>query len=291
MWWTMPEAGEQRAGDGKVRVLAVAGSLQQRQRTVLTLVPLHDVRPNPDQPRKIFDEEKLAELAASIKAHGLLQPIVVRRTSQGFEIVAGERRFRAAQLAGIDRLPALVKEVEAPLELALIENLQREDLSPLEEAQALAALIERHGYSHRAVADLLGKSRPYVSNTLALVRLPEVVKADLEREGRAVSRELLMGVARQESAEAAIALWRHLQLNLLSVRRFREERAGVRPERGVAREVISAARRLNRALGRLAATDLGVGEAQSLARTLRRTARAVQRQLTALGSLRQAARE
>ena len=109
MWWTMPEAGEQRAGDGKVRVLAVAGSLQQRQRTVLTLVPLHDVRPNPDQPRKIFDEEKLAELAASIKAHGLLQPIVVRRTSQGFEIVAGERRFRAAQLAGdVDALDELI---------------------------------------------------------------------------------------------------------------------------------------------------------------------------------------
>src|SRR5205823_652614 len=211
-----------------------AGSMQRRQRTVLTLVLLRDVHPNPDQPRKHFDEEKLGELAASIKAHGLLQPIVVRPTAAGLEIVAGERRFRAAQLAGLDRLPALVREVEDPLELALIENLQREDLSPLEEAEGLADLIARHGYSHREVAELLGKSRPYVSNILALTRLPEAVKADLQRDGGAVSRELLMGVARQEDPETALALWRRLQLGVLSVRRFREEKAGHRPERAAA---------------------------------------------------------
>src|SRR4029077_2364128 len=189
MWWSMPEAGEEHGGvvGAPVRQLAVAGSLQRRQRTVLTLVPLRDVRPNPDQPRKHFDQEKLDELAASIKTHGLLQPIVVRRVAEGFELLAGERRFRAAQTAGIDRLPALVREVDDPLEIALIENLQREDLGPLEEASALATLIERHGYSHREVAQLLGKSRPYVSNTLALNRLPETVKAELHREGPIVS--------------------------------------------------------------------------------------------------------
>jgi ParB family chromosome partitioning protein len=90
-------------------MLAVAGSLRRRQRTVLTLVPVGEVRPNPDQPRKHFDEEKLAELASSIKLHGLLQPIVVRRKDNEFELVAGERRLRAAQLAEIDRLPALVR--------------------------------------------------------------------------------------------------------------------------------------------------------------------------------------
>jgi ParB/RepB/Spo0J family partition protein len=279
MWWSMPEAGEQRTGAGTVRTLAVAGRLERRQRTVLTLVPLRDVRPNPDQPRKHFDEEKIAELAASIRTHGLLQPIVVRRTAEGFELLAGERRLRAAETAGMDRLPALVREVQDPLEIALIENLQREDLSPLEEAEALATLIERHGYSHREVGEVLGKSRPYVSNTLALTRLPGEVKADLHREGRAVSRELLLGVAREEDPEAALALWRRLQLDLLSVRRFRDEKAGKRPERAAVREFLAAARRLNRVLVRLLADEVPADEAPRVARMLRRTARLVQRQL------------
>src|SRR5213083_868310 len=242
MWWSMPEAGEQQGEGATVRRLAVAGSFQRRQRTMLTLVPLRDVHPNPEQPRKHFDDEKLGELAASIKAHGLLQPIVVRPTAAGLEVVAGERRFRAAQLAGIDRLPALVREVEDPLELALIENLQREDLAPL-------------GYSHREVAELLGKSRPYVSNILALTRLPEAVKTDLQRDGGLISRELLMGVARQEDPETALALWRRLQLGVLSVRRFREEKAGRRPERAAVAEVLAAGRRMNRALARLLADE------------------------------------
>ena len=282
MWWSMPEAGEQEAHAAPVRRLAVAGSLQRRQRTVLTFVQLRDVRPNPDQPRKHFDDDKLRELSESIKAHGLLQPIVVRRVENGFELLAGERRFRAAQLADLDRLPALVRDVDDPLEIALIENLQREDLSPLEEAEALATLIARHGYSHREVAEILGKSRPYVSNTLALIRLPEPVKVDLQREGSDVSRELLMGVAREEDPEAALALWRRLQLDLLSVRRFREERAGGRPERAAVSEVLNAARRLNRALARLLADEVPVGDAPRVARALRRSTRLIKRQLDAL---------
>jgi len=282
MWWSMPETGEQHGEAAPVRRLAVAGALQRRQRTVLTLVPVGDVRPNPDQPRKVFDQERLGELAASIRAHGLLQPIVVRRMAGGFELIAGERRLRAAGLAGIDALPALVREVDDPLELALIENLQREDLSPLEEAEALATLIERHGYSHREVADLLGKSRPYVSNTLALTRLPAPVKADLQRNGTTVSRELLMGVARQEDPEAALALWRRLQLDLLSVRRFREEQAGLRHERAAVGEVLGATRRLNRALARLLAGEIAPAEASRVSRALRRTSRMIARQLTAL---------
>jgi len=263
-------------------MLAVAGSLRRRQRTVLTLVPVSEVRPNPDQPRKHFDEEKLAELASSIKLHGLLQPIVVRRKDDGFELVAGERRLRAAQLAEIDRLPALVRELEDPLEIALIENLQREDLSPLEEAEALAQLIERHGYSHREVADILGKSRPYVSNTLALTRLPGSVKNDIHHDGSAVSRELLMAVARQEDPEASMILWRRLQLGLLSVRRFREEQAGERQERAPLLEVLSAARRLNRALARVLGEQLEAPDARRLGRALRRTERLIKRQLTAV---------
>jgi len=202
--------------------------------------------------------------------------------ADGFELIAGERRLRAAQLAEIDRLPALVREVEDPLELALIENLQREDLSALEEAEGLAALIARHGYSHREVADLLGKSRPYVSNTLALTRLPGAVKDDLQRDGTSISREILMGVARQEDPEAALALWRRLQVGLLSVRRFREEKLGPRPERPAVAEVLAAARRLNRALARLLAEEPSAPDAPRLARALRRTSRLIKRQLDAI---------
>src|SRR5438552_1361061 len=110
MWWSMTEAGEHQGEPTAVRRLAVAGSVQRKQRTVLTLVPLCDVRPNPDQPRKHFDAEKLAELSASIKAYGLLQPIIVRRVPDGYELLAGERRFRAAEAAGIERLPALLRD-------------------------------------------------------------------------------------------------------------------------------------------------------------------------------------
>jgi len=284
MWWSMPET-DARAGSGGVRRLALAGTIERQQRTVLTSVTLVDVQPNPDQPRKHFAPEKLAELAESIKTRGLLQPIIVRRVETGYQLLAGERRFRAAQLAGLDKLPALIRTTDDPLEVALIENLQREDLSPLEEAEGLALLIDRHGYSHREVAELLGKSRPYVSNTLALTRLPEAVKADLRRDGPAVSRELLMGVARQEDPDAALALWRRLQLDLLSVRRFRAEKEGTASERPVVLEVLTAARRLNRTLVRLIAEGAPTAQGPRLVRTLRRTGRLVERQLAALAAV------
>src|ERR1051325_2834258 len=110
MLWNVPEAEKNGGTESPPRMLAVAGSLQRRQRTVLTLLTLDTVHPNVDQPRKHFAEEKLVALAASIRTRGLLQPIVVRRTESGFQLLAGERRFRAAKLAGIDRLPALIRE-------------------------------------------------------------------------------------------------------------------------------------------------------------------------------------
>jgi ParB family chromosome partitioning protein len=281
MWWSVPEADPQQREGGHVRSLALAGTLGRRQRTVLTLVPLSAVVPNPDQPRKHFAEDALADLAASIKTRGLLQPIVVRRTTDGYRLLAGERRFRAALLVGLDRVPALIREGDDDLEIALIENLQREDLSPLEEAEALALLIERHGYSHREVADLLGKSRPYVSNTLALNKLPESVKSDLHRDGRNMSREILMGIARQDSPEAAETLWRRLQLDNVSVRAFRAERTGRSAERTPVRDVFLAARRLNRSLRRLAAAAEPQASTPELVRVLRRSERLIQRHLKA----------
>jgi ParB family chromosome partitioning protein len=283
MLWNVPETGEQQGREPGTRRLAVAGAIERRQRTVLTMVPVAAVHPNPEQPRKHFGAEKLAELAASIKSRGLLQPIVVRRVQDSFELLAGERRFRAAQLAGLDRLPALVRDADDPLEIALIENLQREDLSPLEEAEGLAGLIERHGYSHQEVAELLGKSRPYVSNTLALLRLPDQVKGELHQGGRDVSRELLMAVARETEPDAALSLWRRLREETPSVRAFRAGTHGMVRERPALREVLLAVRRVNRALRRLLADGkVPATDAPHLRRVLRRTERLVQRQLSAL---------
>jgi ParB family chromosome partitioning protein len=283
MWWNVPDTHDGRPDEPRPKLLAVAGTMTRRERTVLTLVPVTSLVANPAQPRKHFDEERLEELASSIKARGLLQPIVVRRQGDGFQIIAGERRFRAARLAGMDRVPALVRETDDPLELALIENLQREDLTPLEEAEALSGLIERHSYSHREVGDLIGKSRPYVSNALALLRLPDRVKEELHKEGRTVSRELLMGVARCEKPEDAEALWKRLRLDLMSVRRFREEREGTpAAPRSPAREIVLAARRLNRTLRKLDAAQLGADERNEIVRVLRRSGRLIQRKTKAL---------
>lgn len=281
MLWNVPETREPRTAGDSGRLLAVAVNLQKRQRTVLTTVSVSEVQPSPEQPRKFFDEEKLAELAASIKARGLIQPLVLHRVGDHYELLAGERRFRAAQLAGLTRLPALIREGDDPIEIALIENLQREDLSPLEESEALAALIERHGYSHREIGDLIGKSRPYVSNMLALTRLPDAVKEDIQRAGSTVPRELLMGVARQDSPEAAVALWKRVQLNNLSVRSFRAEKVGSQAaHRSSLADVLAAARRLNRALRKLAVSpEISSDDRERAARVLKRTGRLAAKQL------------
>src|SRR5690606_20584823 len=133
----------------------------------------------------------------SISQHGILQPVIVKRDGDGFMIMAGERRYRAARLAGLTVIPALVRN-DDPLEIAIIENLQRENLSPLEEAEGLGALIDQYGYTHEALAEVIGKSRPYVSNTLALRRLPDEIKREVHAQPD-VSREILISLARAET--------------------------------------------------------------------------------------------
>lgn len=144
---------------------------------------LSDISPDKNQPRKHFDDTALAELADSIAQHGVLQPIVVRPLPAGdYTIVAGERRWRAARLAGLKEVPAIVKDLtdEQAMELALIENLQREDLDPVEEARGYRQLMERCGYTQEAAAAKLGKSRPAVANSLRLLNLPEKVLSYLQ---------------------------------------------------------------------------------------------------------------
>ncbi len=153
--------------------------------TRVQYIPLGRIRPNPQQPRRSFDEEGLAELAASIRSCGILQPLTVRRAGEGYELVAGERRLRAARIAGLREVPCLVAQVgeEDSALLALMENLQRRDLDCWEEAQAIARLISRYGLSQEEAARRLGRAQPTVANKLRLLRLPEDVRVLLRENG------------------------------------------------------------------------------------------------------------
>ena len=140
-------------------------------------IALELIRPNPYQPRKTFEEERLNDLASSIQQHGILQPIVLRQTVQGYYIVVGERRFRASKLAGLTEMPAIIKELsdEDMMELAIIENLQREDLNAIEEAESYKKMMTDLNITQQEVARRLGKSRPYIANMLRLLQLPKNV--------------------------------------------------------------------------------------------------------------------
>jgi ParB family chromosome partitioning protein len=146
-------------------------------RALLSL-PVEAVERNPGQPRKRFDEARLEELAASIREHGVVEPILVRRNGQRYRIVAGERRWRAAQRAGLKEIPALVREATdaQAFELALVENLQRADLNAIEEAEAYQALVDEHGLTQEQVAERVGKDRSSVANALRLLKLPDDVR-------------------------------------------------------------------------------------------------------------------
>ena len=139
---------------------------------------IHDVKPNKSQPRKTFNEEKIAELAASIEENGIIQPIIVRKKGKGYEIVAGERRWRAAIKAELKEIPCIVRELsdEQNMLLAIIENMQREDLNPLEEAEGLDRMISTYGLTQEQVSKSVGKSRPYIANSLRLLKLPDYIK-------------------------------------------------------------------------------------------------------------------
>lgn len=145
---------------------------------------INDISPNSEQPRRIFDKERLEELAESIKANGVIQPVIVRKEGAGYRLVAGERRWRAARLAGIATLPAIVRELTdlEVLEYALIENIQRQDLNPIEEAQAFEKLIKEHGLTQEKLAGTVGRSRPAIANALRLLNLSEEVRRFVETE-------------------------------------------------------------------------------------------------------------
>ena len=187
------------------------------------------IRPNPAQPRQHFDEDSLAELADSIARHGVLQPILVRAVDEGYELIAGERRWRAAQRTRLHSIPALVREQDdsSSAELALIENVQREDLNAIEEAEGYQALIARFGHSQDNVGKLVGKSRSHVANLLRLLDLPEPVRLMLLRG------DISMGHARAIATAADVEqLAREIVEKGLSVRQAEALAKAVRPGPG-----------------------------------------------------------
>lgn len=141
-------------------------------------INIDELRANPYQPRKVFDEESLNELASSISQYGVFQPIIVKKSIKGYEIIAGERRVRASKIAGLETIPAIVREFddEKMMEIALLENLQRENLNSIEEAMAYLKIIEAKGLTHNEFGKIIGKSTAYVTNTIGLLNLPENVK-------------------------------------------------------------------------------------------------------------------
>lgn len=145
---------------------------------MIVYINIHEIKPNENQPRKRFNEEKLEELARSIETHGIIQPIVVRKKKAGYEIVAGERRWRAARKADLKEIPCIVREFddEQNMLIAIIENMQREDLNAVEEAEGLHQMIATYGLTQEQVSISVGKSRPYITNSLRLLKLPEEIR-------------------------------------------------------------------------------------------------------------------
>lgn len=214
------------------------------------------IRANPLQPRKHFDEGSLGELADSIAQHGVIQPILVRRAGDGFEIIAGERRWRAAQRAQVHAIPALVRDDSdaAIAEIALIENIQRQDLNAIEEAEGYKALIANHGHGQDAVAKLVGKSRSHIANLLRLLDLPSTVREMLLRG------DLTMGHARAiASSDEPERLARQIVDGGLSVRQAEQLARKVRP--GAGRDIGRGVERQNRQVDAdLAALERQLGD-------------------------------
>jgi ParB family chromosome partitioning protein len=204
------------------------GALIPRTTIGLREVPTESIRPNPWQPRTHFDEQELEELAQSIREHGVLQPVLVSQQPDGsFQLITGERRWRAVQLAGLATLPAMVKEAtpQASLEMALVENIQRRDLNPLEEAHAYRQLLDEHGLTQEQLAQRIGKSRVAVTNTLRLLHLPDEV------------RQALANGAISEGHARAILMANGEMHKVRLLARVLQDRLSVRDTEALAREM------------------------------------------------------
>lgn len=201
---------------------ALLPELEEENLNAQTTINIDLIVPNPYQPRKEFSDEKLSELSESIKIHGIIQPLLVRETNGHYQLIAGERRLRAAKLAGLTEVPVIIKELtdQSMMEIALVENLQRENLNPIEEAEAYRRLMNEFHFTQDDIAKKVGKSRPAIANTLRLLNLPQEVQQDL------LGGTLTMGHARTllslHSPEEQKNIWKQVQQQNLSVRETEE---------------------------------------------------------------------
>lgn len=224
------------------------------------------INPDPNQPRKFFNETALAELAQSIKNNGVLQPVLIRRAQDGqVWLVAGERRYRAAQKAGITVIPAIITTGD-PAEIALVENIQRENLKPVEEAEALARLMKHHGYRQEDLAKVIGKARSTVAETLSLNRLPEEVKEDCRRADN-FSRRLLVEVAKQKTPEKMVALLARVKegnIDGTAIRKITRKKSNKIKKSNLVESVVKKSKIIATQLAKMNAEDLQDNEKESL---------------------------
>ena len=183
----------------------------------VTEINIDDIRSNPYQPRKTFDIESLNELAKSIKEYGVVQPIIVKKSIKGYELVAGERRTKAAKIAGLKKIPAIIKDFDDQemMEIALVENIQREDLNPIDEATSISNIIKLRGYTQEEFANKFGKSRTYVTNILGLLKLPDEVKKLVEKRSLSMSHARVL--SKIDDDEKVIDLAKKVITDSLSV--------------------------------------------------------------------------
>ena len=222
----LPETVRMRHDEHYVEALAAsAGSPVGR------IVPIDQIDPNPNQPRQVMGD--LTELMASISEKGIIEPLVVRQRGERFQIVAGERRYQAAVQVGLMELPIVIRDVDERemLEIALVENLQRKDLTPFEEAEALQSLVQRYGHTHEDLARRLGKSRTAITESLSLAKMPDEVK-NLCRLADISSKSLLLEIVRQSDTPKMIALVEKMASRGLTTReQVRKQTAKPKPGR------------------------------------------------------------
>jgi ParB family chromosome partitioning protein len=206
-------------------------------------IPIDQIHVNPNQPRKLFDSNALHELAASIKASGVIQPVVVRRVNGAYQLIAGERRWRAARQAALDRIPAVVRDATdaESLEMALVENLLREDLNPMEEAEAYQKLLAQFGWTQEELAHRIGRDRSSIANALRLLRLPELLQADL-RGGRLTMGHALALLSLTSTADQ-LRLREEILAHSWSVRATEQSARAVEAGSGTPRRPKAARRR------------------------------------------------
>ena len=198
----------------------------------VTEIKIDDIRSNPYQPRKTFDIESLNELAKSIKEYGVVQPIIVKKSIKGYELVAGERRTKAAKIAGLKKIPAIIKDFDDQemMEIALVENIQREDLNPIDEATSISNIIKLRGYTQEEFANKFGKSRSYVTNILGLLKLPDEVRKLVEKRSLSMSHARVL--SKMEDEEKIVELAKRVITDSLSVHELeklsQEEKADTR---------------------------------------------------------------